>query len=81
KSYSMEISESLKKLISVMDKELTRQEIQDLLKIKDSEHCRNHYIKPALEQKLIEMSIPDKPTSRNQKYFLSKIGSKIKKNL
>ncbi|MFL1426350.1 ATP-binding protein, partial [Acinetobacter baumannii] len=36
KSYSMEISESLKKLISVMDKELTRQEIQDLLKIKDS---------------------------------------------
>lgn len=81
KSYSTEISESLKKLISVMDNELTRQEIQDLLNIKDSEHCRNHYIKPALEQKLIEMTIPDKPTSRNQKYFLSILGNQIKKSL
>lgn len=58
---------------------MTRQEIQDLLEIKDSEHCRNHYIKPALEKKLILMTIPDKPTSRNQKYFLSYHGKNLKK--
>jgi len=73
------IPDHLKKLVNILDGEMTRQEIQDLLDIKDSEHCRNHYIKPALEKKLISMTIPDKPTSRNQKYFLSYHGKNIKK--
>lgn len=73
------IPDHLKKLIDILDGEMTRQEIQDLLEIRDSEHCRNHYIKPALEKKLISMTIPDKPTSRNQKYFLSYHGKNLKK--
>lgn len=73
------IPEHLKKLIDVLDGEMTRQEIQNSLDIKDMEHCRNHYIKPALEHNLISMTIPDKPKSRNQKYYLSYYGKSLKK--
>jgi len=72
------IPEHLKKLINVLDGEMTRQEIQNLLDIKDVEHCRNHYIRPALENNLISMTIPDKPKSRNQKYYLSYYGKSLK---
>ena len=35
---------------------------------------KNNYIKPALALELIEMTTPDKPTSRNQKYRLTQTG-------
>lgn len=43
-----------------------------LLQLKDDKHFRQLYLIPAIEQGLIEMTIPDKPRSRNQKYRLTK---------
>ena len=36
---------------------------------KSKETIRRHYIHPALELNLIQMTIPDKPQSRNQRYI------------
>jgi hypothetical protein len=41
---------------------MTGQELQDVMKLKDSEHLER-YLLPALEAGLIEMTIPDKPGS------------------
>ena len=43
--------------------ELYRQEIQDKLKLKDRRLFMSNYINIALEDKYIEMTIPDKPNS------------------
>ncbi len=52
-------------LAAIMEGEMTRQEIQQLLKLNDRSHFRVAYLKPALGKGLIEMTIPGKP---NRKY-------------
>jgi predicted HTH transcriptional regulator len=59
--------------------EMTRKELQDALSLKNSEHFRKHYLLPALESGIIEMTIPDKPTSRMQKYRLTEKGRELKR--
>ena len=54
--------------------EMTRQAIQEALELSDREHFRKTYLVPALEQGVIEMTLPDKPNSRSQRYRLTEIG-------
>jgi len=68
-------------LINVLEGEMNRQEIQEKLELSHVEYFRLNYLKPALEQGLIEMTIPDKPNSRLQKYRLSAAGKQRKKSL
>jgi len=51
-----------------------RETLQQLLKLKDKKSFSQRYLKPALQEKVIEMTIPDKPTSRLQEYRLTKLG-------
>jgi len=41
---------------------------------------RRKYLQALLDMELIEMTLPDKPTSRNQKYVLSAKGKELLKN-
>ena len=49
---------------------MSRQEIRAELGIKDEKHFREFYQQPAVARGLIEMTFPEKPTSRLQKYRL-----------
>lgn len=69
-----EVAGEVIKLLSVMTGSLKRTEIQSLLGLKHEDHFRETYLKPALEKGYIEMTIPDKPTSRLQKYRLTEKG-------
>ena len=44
------------------------------LGLKNDEHFRKAYLSPALHAGLIEMTIPDKPHSSNQRYRLTPAG-------
>lgn len=46
-----------------------------LLSLKHRWHVTDAYLNPALEAELIEMTIPDKPTSRLQRYRLTAKGA------
>lgn len=65
------ISEYVKKLLDVMEYDLpyTLSSLMELLGLKSKETIRRHYIHPALKLGLIQMTIPDKPQSRNQRYI------------
>ena len=47
---------------------MSRAEIQAVLQLRHRRHFAMVYLHPALKAGLIEMTLPDKPTSRNQRY-------------
>ena len=53
---------------------MTRQHLQEALGLKHEDHFRKAYLSPALQAGLIEMTIPDKPRSSNQRYRLTPAG-------
>ena len=66
-----EKSININKLLSVMDYgvPMTSNEIMKKLKIKSKETLRATYLNPAIEDGVVELTIPDKPTSKNQMYY------------
>jgi hypothetical protein len=54
-----------------------REALQSALWLSDRKSFRERYLKPALADGLIEMTIPDKPNSRLQKYRLTAKGRQL----
>jgi hypothetical protein len=66
-----QVTPEINKLLSVMQGEEDRATLQAKLGLKDRESFRRLYLRPALDLGLIEMTIPDKPRSRMQRYRLA----------
>ena len=62
---------NINKLLDVMEigKPMTANEIMKKLGIKSKETLRKQYLDPAIKQGLVNLTIPDKPTSKNQMYY------------
>ena len=65
------LPEAVQKLLEVMEYDVpyTSNELMKRLGLKAKEGFRRNYLHPAMEMKLIQMTIPDKPNSRNQRYL------------
>lgn len=61
-------------LLAAMQGEMKRRDIQMALGLKDREHFRTAYLAPALAGGLVEMTVPDKPQSRLQRYRITAAG-------
>jgi hypothetical protein len=55
---------------------MSRRGILDALGLSDRKSMTELYLRPALDEGLIEMTVPDKPISRNQKYRLTAKGNR-----
>ena len=75
-----QVTPQVKELLKVLTGEMNRLELQEQLNLVDREHFRRSYLKPALECGVIEMTKPDKPNSRSQRYRLTEQGEQIKKD-
>lgn len=65
-----ELSEYVKRMLDVMEYDIpyTAVSIMKNLGIKSKETFRKNYMNPALKLGIVEMTVPDKPNSRNQRY-------------
>ena len=57
-------------LLEVMEYDIpyTSNVLMDKLGLKSKEGFRRNYLRPAVDMNLIQMTIPDKPNSKNQRY-------------
>ncbi|MBP3360517.1 MAG: Fic family protein [Clostridia bacterium] len=62
----------IQKILDYCNVPRTRNEIQNLSGIEGRKAFVSNYLKPLLESGKLAMTIPDKPTSRNQKYIAAK---------
>ena len=72
-----QVSPEVHRLIGVVSLPMTRMEIQRALELKSRENFERRYLKPALADGLLEMTLPDKPNSRLQRYRLTETGKKL----
>ena len=76
-----QVTECVERLIGAVQRETSRAELQAALKLRDQRSSIDTYLKPALEADLIEMTLPDKPTSRNQRYRRTSAGEALARQL
>lgn len=79
--YNEQVTTQVTILLQKLKGEMSRQELQEKVGLSNKEHFRKHYLKPALEQGFIEMTIPNNPNSSLQRYRLTGIGKKWKQQL
>ncbi len=73
-----EVAGEVRQLLNILaNGPLSRTDAQAMLGLKGQANFRERYLGPALETDLIEMTVPDKPKSRNQRYRLTALGRKI----
>jgi len=67
-----QVTPQVMELLKILDREMNRAEIQEILKLSDRENFRRNYIQPALKLEFIELVYPDNPSHPKQKYRLTK---------
>lgn len=75
--FTPQVTPQAVQLLKVMTGEHLRRELQILLGLADREHFRKTNLLPALAERLVEQTLPDKPNSRLQKYRLSVAGQRL----
>lgn len=72
------IQDNLASLLEILnDTAYSTSELLTLLALKSRPSFVKNYLNKALQAELIEMTIPDKPTSRNQRYRLTRTGKQL----
>lgn len=75
-----EVTPEVKKMLKLLNNAgsaMSRREIQQKLDLSDEKHFREFYLQPSVAGGLIEMTVPERPTSRLQKYRLTRKGSQL----
>ena len=77
----VQVAECVERLVGTLRREMSRVGLQAAMKLRDRRSFRETYLKPALEGGFIEMTLPDKPTSRNQRYRRTPAGEVLARQL
>ena len=76
---TLQVTPQVEKTVRFVQGEMSRAELMESLDLKDRMHFSQEYLFPALDAGVLEMTIPDKPTSSKQKYRLTEKGRTLLK--
>ena len=79
KNQASEQDRKITKILHLCKLPKTTSEIMNQLKLTHREHFRSDILKPLLEDGLLQLTIPDKPKSPNQKYRITDKGLEMLK--
>jgi ATP-dependent DNA helicase RecG len=74
-----QVTPQVEKMVLALDGDMSRGDLMEKLGIRNHKHFRENYLQIGVELGLIEMTIPDKPTSSKQKYRLTEKGKLLAK--
>ena len=66
------------RLVAALRGEMSRAELMRVMGLGDRRHFVRTYLRPGLGAGLVEMTLPDSPTSRTQKYRLTSLGKQVR---
>jgi len=69
-----QVTPQVERLLETLVGDMSRDQLQNAMGLQDRKSFRELYLAPALAAGLIEMTIPEKPNSRLQKYRLADMG-------
>jgi ATP-dependent DNA helicase RecG len=72
-----EVTGEVLKFLAILNSTLTRVEIQKALGLKGQANFRARYLGPSLALGVVEMTIPEKPNSRFQRYKITDKGRQL----
>ena len=70
----MELTMEVARVLTAIQSDMARTSLQEIMGLKNADHFRKAYLLPALESGMVEMTLPDKPNSRSQRYRLTAKG-------
>ena len=76
-----QVTKRLGHLVSRLQGEMSRADLQAALKLADRRNFRSGYLNPALEAGLIEMTLPAKPNSSKQRYRRTPAGEALARRI
>ena len=72
-----QVTVHVERLLAVLTGEMSRAELQAALQLAHRDHFVSRYLRPAIKAGVIEMTLPDKPTSRHQRYRRTIFGDAV----
>lgn len=72
--------DEMEKLFVALQQPRSMSELKELYGWRNTTKFKTKYITPLIDEELVEMSQPDKPTSPNQRYFLTEKGRSLLAN-
>ena len=72
----LHVTHHVERLITVVH--MSRAEIMDALGLADRSHFTKTYLQPGIDAALVEMTLPDSPRSRTQRYRLTTLGQQVR---
>ncbi len=68
------VTPHVRRLVAALQGEMSRAELMAALGLADRSYFLRSYLHPSLDAGLIEMTLPQRPRSRNQRYRLTPVG-------